>query len=156
MDHVESEKIVAPDSRKHFVPRRDVLKNAVKLAAGSAVLALPMKVYAQSGGFHLRDMDQHDGDCSMESSTTAPRGLAMGHAQRADRRVKPESRDGGLRRVLQRAWMDLPSGSERDGSRRNFRRIIFAGEGCELHYLSHADWRKRFFARLVFLRRNSR
>ncbi len=50
VDHVESEKIVAPDSRKHFVPRRDVLKNAVKLAAGSAILALPMEVYAQSGG----------------------------------------------------------------------------------------------------------
>jgi len=51
VDHVELEKIVMPGSRKHLVGRRDVLKNALKLAAaGSAALALPVSVLAQSSG----------------------------------------------------------------------------------------------------------
>ena len=51
MDRLESKKNSDPNPNRHKLPRRDVLKNGIKLAAASSALfALPMKVLGQASG----------------------------------------------------------------------------------------------------------
>lgn len=50
--HGEHEKIVTQGCDRHLLARRDLLKNALKLAAsGSANLILPVRALAQSAAF---------------------------------------------------------------------------------------------------------